>query len=1140
MVTSRVVSLVLLLTALAVWPRAQESRATAPAEPRAPTLAEAEARVRDVEKAVGLDDAQRTELAQVWRAVAEFARASLEQKRLTDGYESAVTDFEKRRKAVQDAILALPDRLPQLEIKDDTLQAAERALTQAREQLDAERAALGKLEAELQERSSHRARLPELQAAARKRAEEVDRAMARGTAHPGGSPLDAAHRSLLLSERQKLAGEQALYDAEERAFEPRGELLRLEIDRARRSVDLHTLRVALQTRTVEQRRKVEADRAAEEARKAKENQMQENPLLRGVADENARLAALRTGESGLPTRIERAKAELRFLQDAKAHYEAEFAKTREYVRVAARSDALGTLLVNRRGVLASDLDVRELERRALQRKADISDAQFKSLLFEEQRAGLAGAERELLVAGPSDEDRERWKRAVKEVVGKQQELLTALAKDYDAWFQVLVDLDAASHEVGMLVVAYERYIDERVLWTPSTAPLWAAEWEASATNLGRLCAPHTWGRLGRLAGSDVLENPFVYLLALVVLAVAWFLRRRALRRLPVLGTLAAQGSMVSFVPTLFAGWWTLAAACFWPLVIAIVGYVVWRQTWSWEEPDVRRIALATCSGLFATAGAFCAASVFRIACLEKGLGDAHFGWAPRATRVVRREFGWIMALGLPAIAVIGLLAGASEGRHADAFERACFLFTMALTAVFAHRTLRPVGGALDEYAARHAGSWFTRLRGLVWVLAVAAPFAFAVLTAIGWYHTASQLSARLQVSVWILYVAILGQALLLRWLTLARRRLAMEHLRRQLAAERLRNETGTSPAGEAAPLDASQDVDITAIGAQTLGLVRLLVGFAALLGLWFVWVDVLPALGVLEHVHLWNVTRQVMESGATALVTRTVPVTLADLLLALLIVGVTVTAVRNVPGLFQMALLNRVALQTGERYAITSVARYVITIVGIVIAFGRIGIGWEQVQWLAAAATLGLGFGLQEIFANFVSGLILLFERPIRVGDVVTIGDVEGRVTKIRMRATTILDGDRREMIVPNRDLVTGRVFNWTLTDPTSRVQVAVGVGYDSDVHLVEKLLLRCAHDNPQVLKDPAPDVVFAAFGDSALEFRLRVFIAQREDNSQVRSQLHEATLRALREAKIEIPFPQRDLHIKSFPPGITGLQGKA
>ena len=138
---------------------------------------------------------------------------------------------------------------------------------------------------------------------------------------------------------------------------------------------------------------------------------------------------------------------------------------------------------------------------------------------------------------------------------------------------------------------------------------------------------------------------------------------------------------------------------------------------------------------------------------------------------------------------------------------------------------------------------------------------------------------------------------------------------------------------------------------------------------------------------------------------------------------------------------------------------------------------------------LGLGFGLQEIFANFISGLIILFERPVRVGDVVTIQGVTGVVSRIRIRATTITDGDRKELIIPNKEFITGQVLNWTLTDPVNRVVIPVGVAYGSDTEQVARILLKLAQDHPHVLDDPPPGVALESFGDSSLNFVLRCFL---------------------------------------------------
>ena len=255
---------------------------------------------------------------------------------------------------------------------------------------------------------------------------------------------------------------------------------------------------------------------------------------------------------------------------------------------------------------------------------------------------------------------------------------------------------------------------------------------------------------------------------------------------------------------------------------------------------------------------------------------------------------------------------------------------------------------------------------------------------------------------------------------------------------------------------------------------------------------------------------------------------MADLGVAILIFLMTAVAARNVPGLVAIAMPQRLPLDAGARYAITTMTRYVAIAIGVVMGFGVLGIGWSQVQWLVAALGVGLGFGLQEIFANFISGLILLFERPIRVGDVVTVDDVTGVVTRIQTRATTVTNWDRKEFIVPNKEFITGRLLNWTRADHVNRVVINVGIAYGSDTERARELLEKAVGDHPEVMDDPAPLVTFDGFGDSSLTFVARCFLARMDKRLQTIHELHTAVDQAFREAGIEIAFPQRDVHLRS------------
>ncbi len=256
--------------------------------------------------------------------------------------------------------------------------------------------------------------------------------------------------------------------------------------------------------------------------------------------------------------------------------------------------------------------------------------------------------------------------------------------------------------------------------------------------------------------------------------------------------------------------------------------------------------------------------------------------------------------------------------------------------------------------------------------------------------------------------------------------------------------------------------------------------------------------------------------------------TLANLGLAILVLIGTFLVSKNLPAVMDIALVGRVPLDAGARYALVTVTRYVVGGVGLTVAFKNLGIGWSSVQWLAAALTFGLAFGLQEIFANFVSGLILLAERPIRVGDVVTVNGINGKVSRIRTRATTIAQWNGRELILPNKNFVTGEVINWTLSETKVRVDIPVGVSYDADDALAKRLLVQAAREHPIVLNDPEPSAYFVGFGASALDFELRAWIPDPEYLPQVREDLLKAVRKSYREAKLEIAFPQRDLHLRS------------
>ena len=237
--------------------------------------------------------------------------------------------------------------------------------------------------------------------------------------------------------------------------------------------------------------------------------------------------------------------------------------------------------------------------------------------------------------------------------------------------------------------------------------------------------------------------------------------------------------------------------------------------------------------------------------------------------------------------------------------------------------------------------------------------------------------------------------------------------------------------------------------------------------------------------------------------------------------------VQNLPSLFELFLNRRTSLDSGVRVALATLLRYTVTIIGVTIVFRVLGVTWSKVQWLAAALTFGLGFGLQEIVANFVSGLILLIERPVRVGDMVTVGNLMGRVTRIQIRATTITLLDRSEMIVPNKEFITTMLVNWTLSDSKRRIEIPIRIAYGGDLERVKAIVTEIGANHPDVLDEPPAHTLLLEFGENSLELELR-FVVDFGKGLQVRDEVQMAIDKAFREEGIEFALPQRTIHVVS------------
>ena len=226
-------------------------------------------------------------------------------------------------------------------------------------------------------------------------------------------------------------------------------------------------------------------------------------------------------------------------------------------------------------------------------------------------------------------------------------------------------------------------------------------------------------------------------------------------------------------------------------------------------------------------------------------------------------------------------------------------------------------------------------------------------------------------------------------------------------------------------------------------------------------------------------------------------------------------------------LLKKSKIDIGVRLAVGTIIRYLILTLGFIIVIQTVGIDLSTLTILFGALGVGIGFGLQNITNNFVSGIIILFERPIKVGDRIELEDIEGDVIKISLRSTTIVTNDSISVIVPNSKFISSTIINWSHNDRNVRFNIPVGVSYGSDPEKVKSLLLEVAEGENTVLKNPLPDVIFNEFADSSLNFSLRVWTQKHITTPQVlKSKLYFQIFKVFKENGIEIPFPQRDVHL--------------
>ena len=764
----------------------------------------------------------------------------------------------------------------------------------------------------------------------------------------------------------------------------------------------------------------------------------------------------------------------------------------ELIEVLQGSLLLARILQEQRNTLPEV----EFDGSLTDRIADIRLDQFE---LGQQREALANPQAyvDRLLAGETREvPTDELRVALTEVATARAELIERVNKELGALLNEAITLQLNQKELQTTASALRAKLDEQLFWIPSNKPLDGAWLLGLPAALFHQTLDMPWRALATELWEGLRARPLVFLPLLILIPVLLWRRRWLASQLDLLQR------NIGFVRQ-DKQWYTPLAMAItviqclpFSLFLVLCGYALTQ--------DARGGNLYLGAALFNMALVWLVFhSLYRLLA-HGGVAEVHFRWARGRTRYLRRLMLYLGSVLLPMSAVVTIGKYHPGSLGGDVLGISTMLVTSALLTWLLPR--------LFWYRATE-----DRLSAFRWLVGVAAgvfPLGLILGVVMGYYYTSLTLAGLMITSLYLLILWRLVEAMVVRSLALAAQRIAYQRIVKRQAGE-------TRDGVEGLEVMEEPVLNIEQINQQSLRLARLALTGLFLVLLYWVWADLFTLFAYLDRITLYEYSSG---SGDTQTL---VPISLRDVIGALAIVAISLMLARNIPGLLEVTVLSRMKLAQGSAYTTTTLLSYIIFSIGFVATLGALGVSWDKLQWLVAALSVGLGFGLQEIFANFISGLIILFERPARIGDVVTIGNLSGTVSRIRIRATTITDFDRKEIIVPNKVFVTDQLINWSLTDTVTRVIVRVGVAYGSDLNKVRDLLYRIADENSRVLKDPPPMVYFLNFGASTLDHELRVHVRELGDRNPTIDEINRRIDELFREHDIQIAFNQVDVHIR-------------
>jgi potassium efflux system protein len=901
--------------------------------------------------------------------------------------------------------------------------------------------------------------------------------------------------------------EKAMLDAELLSQPMRLELLKAQQDKAAYDIGLLEIRLVAMEQRAGELRQGEADQARAEAELVAAGTEGKHELVQQLADRNT-LFTESFSQRG--TAIEAARQQEVETKKLAEQLETDLNSIKRKLDVMGMTIAVGEILREQAVQLPTP---RESKKFLAGVTGEITNSSMRQIELEDERRqlrsstryikNLVGKEGESVIAQIGDD--------LRELVRNRRNLISQAVELEATYAQTLGDLDFTLRRYAEAADKYRDFISRRMLWIPSRETLSLFRGAALPRQLAEVFEPQRWYDVIKVLPQEVMSEPFILVAITLVLILIWY-SPRLVARLRATGDKVGYIHTDLYINTIQALVMTAVLSLRWPLLLVTIAWLFEVQ-----EAD-SELATAVDLALVRAALYFWGLEFMRLLLLPKGLAEVHFLWPPARNKSLRRRIVRFEQTFLPAAFLVVFSISLYPREVGGTIGALAVIAVLLSIAQFFRRMPHFVQGKIDmlfnDQRLKNSNFWAKLIRGLlVWV-----PLLTIVAVLLGYTYTAIEFSLLLIQTVLLYSVMLLLHEMGLRWLRLTRRRMIVKV--RQDQAQSAAEDTEASIEEEEL-----LENDPELLNDEGTKLLNALLVIAGLLLLLPIWAEVIPALGVLDSVELWNRTATI--DGREAII----PVTLASIFTALAIAVFGWVALSRIPSLLEILLRQKMRVRAASAYAATQVFRYAATIVLVVTVLGALGGSWSQIQWAVAALSIGIGFGLQEIVANFTSGLIILFEQPIRIGDTVTVGDVSGKVTKIHIRATTIRDFDRRELLVPNKEFITTQLLNWSLSDQVTRRTLQVGVAYGTDMDKAMSIVREVALEHPLVLGDPLSIISFDEFGDNSLLISLRFYLDQLEQRLIVASDLRLEINRRFNAAGIVVAFPQRDIHLDTNGP---------